>query len=370
MEFLLVRLAPVLSFIVVLGLLVFVHEFGHFMAAKRVGIKVEEFALGMGPRFFGRQVGETMYSLRVLPLGGFCKMSGEDAYSEAKEGHQPEAKEAGRQFFAKSVPQRALVIAAGPLMNLILAGLVYGLIFGLFGIPVNWVEGAVIGDVSPGTPAAEAGLLPGDHVKEMNGKSIHTWEEMAKFIEDHPSQQVRLTIQRPGQDKPLMITVVPQRLTRADHPKGVGFIGGVRKSTKAVKVGFWKALGLGFVQMWNVLLAMITGLVQLVTGKVQGPITGPLGIARMTGQAARYGLSSLLELTSFLSINLGLINLLPVPALDGGRLVFLGVEAVRRKPVNPEKEGFVHFIGFALLMLFLAVITLKDLQRLLSPLVR
>lgn len=358
---------PILAFLFVLSLLVLAHELGHFAVAKWVGIKVEEFALGMGPRFAALRRGETVYSLRILPLGGFCKMAGEDAAGGGLSADRLPPAERERQFGAKPPGLRAMVLAAGPVMNFVLAGLVYAVLFGAYGIPVGWVEGAVIGDVSPGTPAAEAGLLPGDRVLRVDGVAVRTWEEMASQIERKPERLVTLEVRRPGREDTLRLTVIPQRMPRPGQPEGLGFIGVIRQSDQTRRVGFWDALRLGFIQAWHVLVAMVAGLWQLITGKVAGPLTGPVGIARMTGQAARYGMNSILELTAFLSINLGVVNLLPVPALDGGRLVFLGIEVVRRRPVNPEREGFIHFLGFALLMLFLAVVTLKDLERLLFP---
>lgn len=360
-------LVPVAAFLFVLGLLVLAHELGHFAAAKRVGIKVEEFAMGMGPRIWSTRRGETVYSLRVLPLGGFCRMAGEDAAGGALSRETTVPAERERQFGAKTAGQRAMVLAAGPAMNFVLAGLVYAVLFGAYGIPVGWVEGAVIGDVSPGTPAAEAGLLPGDRVLSVNGRSVRTWEEMAAIIERNPERRLALAVRRPGVRAVLRVSVTPQRVPRPGHPEGLGFIGVIRQSVETKRVDLWEALRLGFLQAWHVFLAMLTGLWQLLTGKAAGPLTGPVGIARMTGQAARYGLNSVLELTAFLSINLGIVNLLPVPALDGGRLAFLGVEAVRGRPISPEREGLIHFLGFALLMLFLAVVTVKDLERLLFP---
>jgi regulator of sigma E protease len=367
MSVLLAGLPPVLAFVFVLGLLVLAHEFGHFAVAKRVGIKVEEFALGMGPRLFSLRGRETVYSLRLLPLGGFCKMAGEDAAGGGLSAADLRPVERQRQFGAKPPGQRALVLAAGPVMNFVLAGLVYALLFALFGLPVGWVKGAVVGDVSPGTPAAEAGILPGDRILKVNGVTVATWEEMAGLIARHPEQPMALVIQRPGRSQLLHLVVTPQRLPRPDRPEGAGFLGVTRQSNEVRRVNPGQALRLGFLQAWQVLVAMLDGLWQLVTGKVAGPLTGPVGIARMTGQAARYGFDSVLELTAFLSLNLAIINLLPIPALDGGRLVFLGVEVIRRRPVNPEREGFIHFLGFAFLMLFLAVVTLKDLERLLFP---
>ncbi|MGE5507046.1 MAG: RIP metalloprotease RseP [Chitinophagales bacterium] len=367
MNIIAVGLVPIAAFIFVLGLMVFAHEFGHFALAKRVGIKVEEFALGMGPRLVGWRRGETLYSLRLLPVGGFCKMAGEDAAGGGLSAEKVPEAERARQFGAKPPFQRALVLAAGPVMNFVLAALVYAALFSLFGIPTGYVEGAVVGEVSPGTPAAEAGLLPGDHILKVDDVPVRTWEQMAERVSTQPGRPLTLTIKRAGRSGELRLKVTPQPLQRPDGRGVIGFIGVVRRSSEVQKVGFLEALRLGFLQTLQVILAMLSGLCQLVTGRAQGPVTGPVGIARMTGQAARYGLNSLLELTAFLSINLGIVNLLPVPALDGGRLVFLGVEAVRGRPLNPEKEGFIHFLGFAVLMLFLAVVTLKDLERLLLP---
>ncbi|MCL4516022.1 MAG: RIP metalloprotease RseP [Firmicutes bacterium] len=355
-------MTTLVAFMIMLGLLIFVHEFGHFIVAKRVGIKVEEFALGMGPKLVSAQVGETAYSLRVLPLGGFCKMAGENQYEDKKgdAGATTPARKAdeGRMFYDKPVWQRAAVLGAGPFMNFVLAAVIFMLFFAVVGVPTDFSQGTVIGDVLAGGPAADAGLLPGDQVLAVNDIQVQNWDELAKAINAYPNVEVKMTILRQGRQ--MVIKTVP----KPDRPGGVGLIGIWPKATRTERVGAFKAVGLGFVQTGRVIAGLYVALVQIITGEIIGPLTGPVGIAKIAGQAARFGLANYLYLTALLSVQLGILNLLPLPALDGGRLVFLGVEAVRRRPVNPEREGFVHFIGFALLMLFLLVITFKDIMRL------
>lgn len=353
-------MTTIVAFIIMLGLLIFVHEFGHFFVAKRVGIKVEEFALGMGPKLVSTQVGETVYSIRALPLGGFCKMAGENPYEDkqTEAAALPQNPGSGRMFYDKTVLQRAAVLGAGPFMNFVLAALIFMLFFSVVGVPTDFSRSTVIGDVLAGGPAADAGLLPGDKILAVNDIQVRAWDELAKAINAYPDTEVKLTVER--QDRQLVIPVVP----KPDRPGGVGLIGIWPKAIKTERVGFFKAVGLGFIQTGRVIAGLYVALVQLITGEIIGPLTGPVGIAKIAGQAARFGLPNYLYLMALLSIQLGILNLLPLPALDGGRLVFLGVEAVRRRPVNPEREGFVHFIGFALLMLFLLVITFKDIMRL------
>lgn len=349
----------VISFLVVLGVLVIAHEFGHFIVAKKVGIMVEEFAVGMGPRLWSFQRGETIYSIRILPLGGFCRMAGENPYEESLAGEEERRRvDPARTFYARPVWERVAVVAAGPLMNFLLAVVVFAVIFSVFGIPAGPTNEPVIGEVIPGQPAAEAGLMPGDRVLRINGEKIATWTQLAKVINAHPGQEVLMEVQR-GEEV-LRLKVTPQ----AEKPGGVGIIGIIPAATRTLKVGPLQGLALGFVHTGRLIVGMVVGLFQLLTGELRGPLTGPIGIARMTGQAARFGLDSLLNLTAFISLQLGLFNLLPLPALDGGRLTFLGVEAVRRRPVNPEKEGFIHFIGFAILMFLLLLVTFRDIMRL------
>ncbi|MBE3575936.1 MAG: RIP metalloprotease RseP [Firmicutes bacterium] len=376
-------LTTIVAFVVTLGVLVFVHEFGHFIVAKAVGIKVEEFALGMGPKVVGRQHGETLYSLRALPLGGFCRMAGENPYEDQRnqgpgsggakreapsgvgswDGQSPasaSAVERERMFYAKSPWQRAAVLAAGPLMNFVLAMVLSTLIFALFGVSTSLSQGTTLGQVIWGGAAAEAGLMPGDRIEAINGRPVKTWDELAGFIRSHPGQLLTFTVRR--QNTVFSVDIRP----RQEQKGGPGLIGIYPEPVKTQKVGLLQAAWLGVTSTVNVTWGTLTAFYQMITGQLRSQLAGPVAIAQLTGQAARFGWDSLLNFVAILSINLGLINLLPLPALDGGRLVFVGVELVRRRPVNPEKEGFVHFLGFAFLMALLLVITFSDVARIIG----
>lgn len=350
-------IGTVIAFVVVLGLLIFVHEFGHFIVAKAAGVYVEEFALGLGPVVWKRMGKETQYSLRLLPLGGFCKMSGDNPQDDLITGQNETDRSkipVERLFFKKKVWQRAAVVAAGPVMNFLTAILIYALIFMVFGIPTALTDQAIIGDISPGGPAAQAGLLPGDRILQINQEQVNSWEELALKIRSMPNQQVQLLVQRGEQQ--FAVTVEP----RQERPEGPGLIGIVPMAEATQRIPFFKAFWYAIQQTWYLLIALVVGLYQMITGQLLGPISGPVGIAQMAGQAARFGAESLLNLTAVLSVNLGVLNLLPFPALDGGRLVFFGIEAIRRKPIDPEREGLVHFIGFALLMFLILVVTFRE----------
>ncbi len=357
-----VLVVTLLAFVVVLGLLVFVHEFGHFIVAKSVGIFVEEFSLGLGPLIWKRKTKETQYSLRVLPLGGYCKMAGDNPHDDKITGTTDTDRTTipqERLFYAKKVRQRSAVVAAGPIMNFLVAALIFTVMFGAFGIPTELSDEAIIGEISPGGPAAQAGLLPGDKILMVNGEVVSAWDELAQKIRSKPNQEITLDVARGL--KQFQITVLP----RQERPDGPGLIGIVPKIEARERIPFFKAIEFGFLQTFYLIKAILVGLYEIITGKLIGPIAGPVGIAQMTGQAARFGLESLLNLTAVLSVNLGVLNLLPFPALDGGRLVFLGVEGLRRKPIDPEREGLVHFIGFALLMLLVLFITFREVVGLL-----
>ncbi len=337
----------------VFGLLIVFHELGHFIVAKAVGIKVHEFSVGLGPRLFSIPRRGTAYNLRAFPLGGFVRMAGMDP--------EEKVEDEAASFNKKPVFQRMLVIVAGSLMNFVLAILILALIFMVRGLPVLTPEGlpkltTVVAKLVPGGPAEKAGLLPKDRIIAIDGREINKWEEMMEIISARPEQPLTLTVLRAGQINE--IRVVPLR-----DEQGRGKIG-VYPTQEFRRLDLFSALAAGTqytVQVGAVILSFIG---QMIAGKAPADLGGPVRIVWEINRAAEFGIFSLLQLAAFLSINLGLFNLLPIPALDGSRLMFLAVELFRGRPVDPVKENFIHMIGFGLLILLIVVITYNDLLQL------
>ncbi|MBA4496233.1 RIP metalloprotease RseP [Paenactinomyces guangxiensis] len=412
---------PVISFILVLSLLVFVHELGHFLFAKRAGILVREFAIGFGPKIYSKIHGETMYSVRALPLGGFVRMAGEDAEiveiktgtlafaTHNKEGqinhlylYEPDLQEnltvgrvveadledklyvvledqngletkhslnpqaiihydkknqvqiapLDRQFGSKTVGQKALAIFAGPLFNIVLTIILFSVY-----VFVSGVERLPIDKIVPGKPAAQAGMKSGDLITAINGEEIHTLDALRYKLTAAQGAPVNLTVKRGEQT--LQFTLKPQK-TGEVYQIGAEFNAATMKReatlSEAVTEGFRQTLD------WSTFI--LDGFAKLVTGQLSiKSLGGPVQMGEITGKAAEYGIVPLIKWTALLSLNLGIFNLLPIPALDGSRLVFIGLEAVRGRPINPNKESLVHFVGFALLMMLMLVVTFNDIKR-------
>lgn len=336
----------IVAAILVFSVIILVHELGHFLAAKSVGIEVEEFALGFGPRLVGVHRGGTWYSLRVFPLGGFVRMLGEE---------EDEKNPSPNSFQNKTVLQRMLVIAAGPVMNFILALLLFVIIFGVIGVPTP-VDVPKIAQLVENHAAQEAGMLPGDLVTHVNSDPVETWREFVKIVQESGGEPLELVVERGGER--LDITVTP-RLNSA----GVYAIG-VYNETRFQRLPVLTSIRYGFRQTVQVTGAILVNLYQLVTRQLPADdITGPIGIFYYVGQAAKQGMFDVLFLAALISINLGLFNLLPIPALDGSKLVFLGFEAIRRRPVDPQKENLVHLVGFALLISLMVLVMYRDIVR-------
>lgn len=329
----------------VFGLLIFVHELGHFLSAKSVGMRVDEFALGFGPKLFQRKKGETVYSLRIVPLGGFNKIAGMD----------PDEEQDGQSFNAKPIWARMFVIVAGSAMNFILPILLFIFIFFTAGIdqPSNQ---AVVGSVFPNKPAANAGFMPGDRIISINHNKIDTWRDFVSNVQGNAGNQLVIQYERNGTTQEA--SVIPEY-----DEKGKRGIVGVMPKIDTYHPGLFEAIGLSFKYTYTISVSMVVGIVQMITGQIAADVAGPIGVAQMAGEVAQQGLVRLLQFAAFLSINLGLINLLPVPVLDGGHVVTLAVEAVRGKPMSKEKLQFIQMIGFVLLMLLMVFATFKDIAR-------
>jgi len=337
----------------VFGLLIIFHEFGHFIFAKAAGIKVHEFSIGFGPKIFSLPRGETAYNLRIFPLGGFVRMAGMDP--------EEKVEDETRSFNHKPVLHRMLVIAAGSLMNFVLAILILAVIFMAQGVPALTPEGlprltTVVERVLPESPAEKAGVLPRDQIVAVNGAEVTSWEQMTEAISARTGQKIILTVRRAGQLEE--ISLVPQ----ADE-QGKGKIG-VYPAPELQRLNLFSALATGAQYTVRVTALIVNFLGQMIAGRAPADVGGPVRIVWEIDRAAEFGFFSLLQLAAFLSVNLGLFNLLPIPALDGSRLVFLLVEFFRGRPVDPAKENFIHLVGFGLLILLVVIITYNDLLQL------
>ncbi len=325
--------------IFVFFIVVIFHEFGHFAVAKFVGIKVHEFSIGMGPSILKKKKGETEYSLRILPIGGYVKMEGEDEHSDDI-----------RSFSNKPISARIAVIVAGAFMNFVLALIIFCITSYFIGMPTTTIE-KVIKD----NPAYKAGLQSGDKVIGVNGIEINSWEEFRNIISSSSNNKVKISVIRNNQQKDF---IVYPKLDKDTNRIVIGVISKTESS-------FISSIKNGFKNMIYVLKMILQFFGMLFTGNVKsGDVAGPIGIIHMVGQAAQYGFIPVLNFAGLISVNLGVFNLLPIPALDGSRLLFLIAELVRGKPINPEKEGLIHFIGFIFLLLLMVVVAYKDLIRL------
>lgn len=351
-------LTTIISFLFVLGAIIFIHEFGHYITAKLTDIRVEEFALGFGPKLISTKKGETVYSLRALPLGGFCNMTGEflpdDDLDEEKQKIYEQAHKRGRCFHQKSVWKRFMVVIMGPLMNFFLALLVFLVVFTVYGIPVDSINTTRLGEVTPELPAAEAGLRPGDKITAVNDQNVDSWSEMSDIIRSAGGE--KLVIEYVREEKSETVTLQPEFNEELDY-----WIIGISAPLKRERVGVFETTGRAVQNTGRLIYATVYGLINMVAERSAEDVGGPVRIASIVGDAARLGFSNLLTWLAILSVNIGLINLLPIPALDGGRLLFMIVEKIRGKPVSPEKEGLVHFIGFIILIILMLLIIYRDI---------
>lgn len=321
--------------ILVFNAIVFVHEAGHFVAARLGGIKVVEFALGMGPKLVGKRIGETMYSLRAFPVGGFCMMLGEDE----------ETKDPGA-FNNSPITSRIAAVVAGPIVNLLVAILIYSIII----VPV---AAPIIGQVTKGMPAEKAGIVAGDKIVEINDVRINNWQEMKPEIAKYEGKQITVTVENNGAQRDVLLTPVK-------NPNTDDIVIGVAQKAKIGGFSFAE----GIKRTVTISKMMLSFLGQLVVGKADAnEVGGPISIIVYMNDAAKSGIISVLYITAIISLNLSVLNLLPLPALDGGRLLFLFVELIRRKPVPAEKEGMVHFAGLVALMALSIFLMYKDIVK-------
>jgi regulator of sigma E protease len=353
-------LTTIISTIIVLGILVFVHELGHFLLAKKLGVGVLTFSLGFGPKIFWKKIGETQYQIAAVPLGGFVKMIGENPEEEVKE------ELLGRSFSNQPVWKRALIIAAGPFFNFFLAIVLFSTI-NLFGIPYSPPK---IGEVNPGLPAEAAGLKKGDLILSIDGQDLKKWEDLSRIIRSSQGKELMLRVKRNGETLEIRVTPKPSSVKNLFGEEVSTFVIGITHSGEVLieKVNPLVALGNGFIQTYQGIKLTLVGIVKLIQGVIPGKtIGGPILIAQMAGEQARRGLLSLALFMAILSINLGVINLFPIPILDGGHFLFLTLETILRKPISIRKMEIAQQIGLTLIILLMLFAFYNDLIRIISP---
>ena len=346
-------LTTIVAFFFVLAIVVIAHELGHFATAKACGVRVDEFGIGFPPRIIALKYGETEYSLNWVPLGGFTKMAGEE---------DPNIE---RSLASKSIGKRLLVLSAGSIMNFILPFLLLTM---AFMIPHDIVTGNVsVVEVVADSPAETAGIQAGDKILEINDKSINNTADISRYIQMNLGNEMTILLERSDGSKDT-VTVVP----RWNPPTGDGSVGfSIRTDNAAIEkrsYNPWVAFQKGATEAFETMVLFKNGILSMFIGtSTTADLVGPVGIAQITGQVAQAGISPLLEWTAFFSLNLAIINLLPLPALDGGRIIFVLLEWIRRgKKVAPETEGKIHFLGFALLIMLMVAITFQDIGRIIG----
>ncbi|MCL5124076.1 MAG: RIP metalloprotease RseP [Deltaproteobacteria bacterium] len=347
----------IFGFILLLGVLIFVHEFGHFIVAKLLGVKVLKFSLGFSPVMIKRKWGETEYMLSWIPLGGYVKLYGEDPESE--EEIEPEDKD--RAFTSKSVWVRMAIVAAGPVFNFVFAVMLLCAGFAS-GFPVLASQ---IGKALPNSPAIEAGFQPGDTIKAIDGQPVWRWDDVRNIIEDSAGRSLRFTIER--NNKTLDVSVTPALSDQKDIFGELKGRIGIAPSGKRVELGFFASINEGVRFSGYLTKLVLMTLVKLVRGEIgMKALSGPITIAQASGESLKAGLFSFIFLMSYISINLAIINLLPIPILDGGHLLFFLIEMVTNKPVTGKIREIAVQLGLLIIVFLIGLVFFNDIYRIVT----
>jgi regulator of sigma E protease len=347
----------IFAFIIVLGVLIFFHEFGHFLIARLFGVGVEKFSLGFGPRLIGKKVGITDYRISAIPLGGYVKMVGEEPDAEIAPEDIP------LSFTHKHVVKRMLIVAAGPVFNVLLAVIIF---FGIFFFSGTFVLKPSIGSVKQESPASAAGLEKGDLITDINGSPITSWDEMAEIINSSQGKTIRLSVLREESIREFAID--PEQVTTQNifGEKIQRYIIGITASgeTDSKELNLFQAFSESVVQTYKVSELMVVIIAKLIKGDISvKTVGGPIMIAQMAGDSAKAGVSSLISFIALISINLAIINLLPIPVLDGGHLLFFLIEAIKGKPVSIKVREHAQQVGLFLLIMLMILVFYNDITR-------
>ncbi len=356
--------ASILAAILLLAVVIFVHELGHFLVAKWCDVEVHVFSMGFGPTVFSRTYGETEYRLSLIPLGGYVRMAGQD---DDELGEDPPL-DPSRGFGVKSVPQRAAIIAAGPAVNFVFAALVFGFLAFTYGIPEPSNE-ALVGGVHAGAPADEAGLREGDLVVAVDGRSLSGWDELVESVINSEGRELVLTV-RGSDGLERQVRLTPRMTPRLDPFGEVSshtYMIGVDRMREPHRLSFFPAIGAGFTNTWFYTGMIFETLGRLLQGRLSpGDLGGPILIAREASRKARTGMEPFLFFMALISVNLGAINVLPIPILDGGHLMFIAYEGVRGKPLSLRvREGALQ-VGIVLLGALMIFVVFNDIFRIVS----
>ena len=347
----------IFAFIIVLGVLIFFHEFGHFLIARLFGVGVEKFSLGFGPRLIGKKIGITDYRLSAIPLGGYVKMVGEEPDAEIDPADLP------LSFTHKPVVQRMLIVAAGPVFNILLAVLIF---FGIFWASGTFIMKPSIGSVRAGSPAAAAGLMKGDLITVINGIQINSWDEMAEIINASEGHTLSLSVRR--QESTLDFSIAPEKVPTQNifgeeiqrHVIGIE----ASRESYSKEMNPFEAFTESLRQSYRVIELMVVIIAKLIKGDIStDTLGGPIMIAQMAGDSAKAGVGSLIFFIALISINLAIINLLPIPVLDGGHLLFFLIEAIKGSPVSIKVREVAQQVGLFILILLMILVFYNDIHR-------
>jgi regulator of sigma E protease len=345
--------------IVLLGVLIFVHELGHFLSAKLMGVRVLKFSLGFGPKIVSKKYGDTEYLISSIPFGGYVKMLGESSEEELKEGEKVFA------FNHQPVWKRFFIVFLGPLFNMLFAVVIFIAVF-LYGLPVLLPE---VGEVLSGSPAERAGLMKGDTVIAIDGSQINRWDEMTKIIHSSPGRTLKLNVKR--QAEVITVMVVPEKKMVQNifgEAKEVGLIGIKPSGTTIIRQGsvigaIENAVG----RTWDISVLTVVSVVKLIQRVIpMETIGGPILIIQMAGEQASHGMMNFFVFMAIININLGILNLLPIPILDGGHILFLGIEVIRRKPLSEKFVGLAQKVGLVIILFLMAFAFYNDIIRIVT----
>jgi len=351
-------LTTVLATLVVLGVLIFVHELGHFLTAKLLGVQVEIFSLGFPPKLVSKQVGETDYRISVVPLGGYVKLLGENPNDEVPPELIP------RSFQHRPLWQRALIVTAGPAFNFLFAFLALFAVFAVSGLPYVPTD---VGRIIEGSPAQRAGLKTGDVIVAVDSTPVKRWEELSRQIRQHGGQTLLLAVKRGGKNLDIKVTPEKRESENLFGQKVLAYQIGVASSERLVseELGPFQALEEGLSYSLRIAALTLQSIYKLITREISvDTLGGPIMIAQVAGKQAEMGLSYLINFMAVLSVNLTLLNLLPIPVLDGGHLVFLFLEAVRGKPLALKHREMAQAVGMMLILTLMVFVFYHDLVRL------